>query len=247
MPDRYDFCGANFSTNSLFSRTFAFDEFLIGCFNCFFFLNETIGVFSFFYEWYFRKLFFERLKINIEFCDQAKVRRIIRTIGNVGGDLRLFSFVGGLKFCLAPTYISVVRLRPVRASGPPRVIQSLLVFAAFRHRSGLLRHRAATSCFGSSALPTSVLLLLLLLGSPPVRFPTLRLGYSDREPSRGQRAISRLGQIDHHSAPAHWRVLVRHPAKTRRNLVLKRENILDRGTKNRSIAYVKKIQFLKQE
>lgn len=145
--------------------------------------------------------------------------RIIRTIRNLGGrgsrNSRLFSFI---KFL--PTYISVVRLRPVRASGPPRVIQTLLVFAAFRNRSGLLRHRAATSRFGSSALPTSVvlLLLLLLLGSPPVRLPTLRLGYSDREPSRGQRAISRFRQIDHHPAPAHWRVLVRHPAKTRSNL-----------------------------
>lgn len=109
------------------------------------------------------------------------------------------------------TYVSVVRLRPVRASGPPRVIQTLLVFAAFRNRSRLLRHRTATSRFRTSALPTSV--VLLLLASPPVRLATLRLGYSDREPPRGQRAISRFRQIDHHPAPAHWRVLVRHPAK----------------------------------
>lgn len=126
------------------------------------------------------------------------------------------------KMKFLPTYVSVVRLRPVGASGPPRVIQTLLVFAALRNRPGLLRHRAATSRFGSSALPTSV---VLLLGSPPVRFPTLRLGYSDREPSRGQRAISRLRQIDHHPAPAHWRVLVRHPAKTRRNLVSNRRDV----------------------
>ena len=108
-----------------------------------------------------------------------------------------------------------MRLRSVCASGPPRVIQSLLVFATFRNRSGLFCHRAAASCFGTSALPTGV--VLLFLGSPPVRLAALRLWYSDRELPRGQGAISRFWQIHHNSAPAHWRVFVRHSAKKKKN------------------------------
>ena len=104
-----------------------------------------------------------------------------------------------------------MRLRSVCASGPPRVIQSLLVFATFRNRSGLLCHRAAASCFGTSALPTGV--VLLFLGSPPVRLAALRLWYSDRELPRGQGAIPWFWQIHHNSAPAHWRVFVRHSAR----------------------------------
>ena len=113
---------------------------------------------------------------------------------------------------MSPTYISIVRLRSVCASGSPWVIQPLLVFATFRNWSSLFCHRAAASCFRTSALPTSV--VLLFLGSPPVRLATLRLRYSDRKLPRGQGATSWFWQIDHNSAPAHWRVFIRHSART---------------------------------
>lgn len=114
------------------------------------------------------------------------------------------------------TDVSVMRLGPVGASSPPRMIESLLVLATLRRGSRGFRHRAAAAGLAarrSILRPSSI--IVLLPRTLAIRLAAaFRLGHEDRQSPRYDRTVSRLWQVHHHAAGAHRRILVRHPENT---------------------------------
>lgn len=110
-----------------------------------------------------------------------------------------------------------MRLGPVCAPGPPRVIEPLLVFAALYRKPPGLHHRAAAPGLARCASLRRSRFILLLARALAVRaLAALGFGHEDGQLPRDDRAVSRLrGQIDDDAAGTHRRVLVRHPGKAR--------------------------------
>lgn len=114
-----------------------------------------------------------------------------------------------------------MRLRSVGASGSPRMIQSLLVFAALGRRPRLFGDRAAASCFGTSALGSS--LVVLFLGRTPVRLAAaLRPRHAERYLSRGLPTVL----VHEHPAAAYRLVLVKHSVNDHRYRIIHRAGLI---------------------
>ena len=128
-------------------------------------------------------------------------------------------------------------LCPLGAPSPPRRVDPLvlLVITLARPTTGLLDNRTGTPRVRVSPASAYRLLLLLLdLGGLLGRGSALdlalsagrrcrrpaALGYQDGEVAHRDRshAVARLGQVQHDSAAAHRRVVVRHSVGERREL-----------------------------
>lgn len=139
-----------------------------------------------------------------------------------------------------------MRFGPVGAPRPPRVIQPFVGLAILGRRPcGNLRYRAAgcPAFAGRPALGCSSVILLLLLLLPrafALRLAAFRLGHEDGQPSRHDRAVTRLWQVHDHAAGTHRCVLVRHPGDKKDSKLCARHSrwIRDKALRTSSRRYI---------